>query len=99
MTKMQNTENISKKTEVLLSDTPYSRSYIEKLFRRHFGTSILEYRNSIKMACAKDLLSDTTLSISQITEFLGFESVSYFSAEFRRLAGISPSAYVKSLEK
>lgn len=97
MARMQSTENISKKTDVLLSDTPYSRSYIEKSFRRHFGTSILEYRNSIKMAHAKELLSNTALSVSQITELLGFESVPYFSILFKRSFGVSPIQYRKSI--
>lgn len=95
MTQMQKNESISKKTEDLLSDTPYSRSYVEKLFRRHFGVSIVEYRNSVKMARAKELLSSTTLSVSQIAEMLGFESVPYFSILFKRSFGFSPIQHRK----
>ena len=87
---MQKPENIAKKTTELIEDIPYSRSYIEKKFRKHFGISVLEFRNNSKMAYAKELLSSTSLSISQITDTLGFESISHFSRLFKNYYGTSP---------
>lgn len=90
MIRMQKPENIAKKTTELIEDIPYSRSYIEKKFRKHFGISVLEFRNNSKMAYAKELLSSTSLSISQITDTLGFESISHFSRLFKNYYGTSP---------
>lgn len=93
--KMQKPENLAKKPAELIKDTPYSRSYVEKSFRKHFGVSILEFKNSVKMSYAKELLSSTSLSISQITEMLGFESISHFSTLFKSSYGISPIQHKK----
>ena len=44
-----------------------------------------------KRACA--LLADTELPITQVSYESGFRSVRSFNEIFKRLAGISPSAY------
>lgn len=90
MLDMQKPENISKKPSELIQDVPYSRSYIEKKFRRHFGVSILEFKTSAKMAYAKELLGSSNASIAQITRILGFDSPSHFSTLFKKNYGISP---------
>jgi AraC family transcriptional regulator, arabinose operon regulatory protein len=46
-----------------------------------------------KIAFAKNLLSDTTLLVKEIAAILGFEDPFYFSAQFRKHVGTSPSAY------
>ena len=45
------------------------------------------------MERAKLALRNTSESIQQISERLGFGSVSYFSAQFRKAVGQTPSDY------
>lgn len=52
-------------------------------------TYILQYR----LGLAIDMLSNTDLSIMQISESTGFNSPSYFGKMFRRYFGISPNEY------
>ena len=66
-------------------------------FRRNFfsatGMNPSEYRNALRTAKAKSLLSDGSESIERIAELLGFCDGAYFSRFFKRQTGLSPSAY------
>ena len=45
------------------------------------------------MSAARLLLSDDSLSLSEISERLGFSSQEYFSSSFKKFYGISPSHF------
>ena len=72
----------------------------EVLFRRNFknsmGVSPLRYINNLKIARAKELLSFGMCSVSEAAFLSGFHDECYFSREFKRLVGVSPSDYKKS---
>lgn len=66
------------------------------LFKAEYGMSPLEYRDKVIIKRASMLLRDGTLSVTEIAEMLGFESVSYFSRFFKKSKGISPSQFIKN---
>lgn len=72
----------------------------EVLFRRHFknsmGVSPLRYINNLKIIRAKELLSDGICSVSEAAFLSGFHDECYFSREFKRATGVTPSTYKKS---
>lgn len=70
-----------------------SEVYFRREFKSCYGTSPLEYikRRRIEVAC--QLLSTGLYNVTQVAERAGFDSISYFSAEFRRLKGCTPSQY------
>lgn len=70
-----------------------SRFY--QLFRKEFGVTPLEYRNSIILNQAKLLLSSGDISVKEIAFNLGFQTVAYFSRFFKKHTGYSPSEYAK----
>lgn len=74
--------------EVALS--PY---YLIRLFRRIYHQTPHQYLTQLRITKAKALLSSTDLSITEICADVGFESLGSFSALFRKLVGVSPSAY------
>ena len=74
----------------------YSRSFICKIFKEQTGESLITYFNKLKIEEAKRLLSDTEMSISSISELLGFSEAKYFGVMFKKQVGISPAAYRKS---
>ena len=55
--------------------------------RRHGGAI------SARIEAAKLLMTDTDLPISEIGERCGYESVVHFSRQFKKITGVSPSAY------
>lgn len=70
-----------------------SSSQLSKLFREATGGGVLAHHVALKMARARRLLDSTHLSIAQVGQEIGMEDQFYFSRQFRRLHGLSPSAY------
>ena len=64
------------------------------LFREEYGMPPLEYRSSLLVKKASQLLQEGSFSVTEVADTLGFESVSYFSRFFKKHKGISPSKYI-----
>lgn len=77
----------------------YSRSYIYNIFKKHSGTSIIQYYNALKIEEAKKLIAKGKHSISEIAEMLNFNNSYYFSKTFKKHEKISPSEYKKKCQK
>ncbi len=71
-----------------------SQSKLKLLFRRQLDTSPLVYFQQLKIEEAKKLLHNTDITITEISEKLGFNSIHYFSRFFKKHMGISPREYV-----
>ena len=70
-----------------------SEVYFRAEFKKFYGASPLEYIKKRRIEIACQLLSTGLYNVTQVAERAGFESISYFSAEFRRLTGTTPSQY------
>lgn len=70
-----------------------SSSQLSKLFREATGGGVLAHHTALKMARARLLLDTTELSIAEVGREIGLADQFYFSRQFRRLHGVSPSAY------
>lgn len=92
---MQNPDNFGKKIPELIEDISYSYSYIQKQFRYYMGTSIVSYWSSIKLSHAKELLTNSNLSVLEISTRLGYETASHLSYLFKKHYGVSPSSIRK----
>ena len=65
----------------------------QRLLRDSFGKTFSQKLTEARMAAASQLLVDTTLSVTEISERMGFSSAEHFSASFRRFMGVSPRQY------
>ncbi len=83
----------------LASIAHVSKYYLSHAFSREYGTSPINYLLSCRVQESMHLLSETSLSLSQIAGMLGFSSPSYFSQSFRRIQGVSPMSYRKQALK
>lgn len=72
-----------------------SASYFSRLFKKEVGENFNEYINRNKTEMAKNALTTTNHSISDIAEGLGFQDTSYFVKVFKRYEGITPSDFRK----
>jgi AraC-like DNA-binding protein len=79
--------------EQLSREVALSPYYLIRVFRRFYKQTPHQYLVQQRIARAKDLLRNTDLSITEICTAVGFESLGSFSTLFRKVAGISPSAY------
>jgi len=62
-------------------------------FKKHLGITPLEYIIELKIGHAKNLLLQTTMSISEIAEQCGYDNMYYFSNSFKKATGFSPSVF------
>jgi AraC family L-rhamnose operon regulatory protein RhaS len=73
-----------------------SSRHISRLFQTMLNTSPFEYLNNIRLQKARSLLSQSTISISEISDQCGFSDSNYFSRVFKDQEGISPRIYRNS---
>lgn len=74
-----------------------SAYYMEHLFKKEFGISVIAYRNHLRLLAAKELLKNTSASVTQIAFDLGWNDSNYFSNYFKKETGFSPSVCRKTL--
>ncbi len=79
--------------EELCEGIAYSRSYIFRAFRLATGQTIASYYNRLKIAEAKRLIREKSLSLAEISDLLSFDSPNYFGKTFKRFTGVTPRAY------
>lgn len=70
-----------------------SASHLSALFREATGSGPGTFHTSLKMARARALLDTTTATVTEIATAVGYGDPLYFSRHFRRVHGVSPSAY------
>ena len=71
----------------------YSYNYLSHLFRRKTGMTIQSYVSQKKIQRSVDLLSDETLSITEIATMLNYDCIQSFSKAFKRMMNMSPTEY------
>lgn len=76
-----------------------SRSYLYKLFKRHYGESPSGYVTRFRLEKARELLSTQRHVVNEVSEMVGFSDHSYFTKRFRIVYGMTPREYVKRMHK
>lgn len=86
---------------VSLNDLAYlsgrSLSAFKREFKEIYNTSPLHYIRNRRLDKAKELLTHTSLSVTDVCFSTGFENASHFSKVFKERFGISPSLHKKPL--
>ncbi|MGI8769630.1 MAG: helix-turn-helix domain-containing protein [Propionibacteriaceae bacterium] len=70
-----------------------STQHFSALFRAATGGGVLDWTRRLRMARARELLTTTQRSISDIGRAVGYLDPLYFSRQFRRLHQLSPTSY------
>ena len=70
-----------------------SLSHFKRIFKAEIGLSPREYILQQKIDAAKRLLAESDAPVTHIALDLGFVSSQYFATVFRRITGITPTAY------
>ncbi|EFM11339.1 transcriptional regulator, AraC family [Paenibacillus curdlanolyticus YK9] len=70
-------------------------NYAASLFRRATGQTISEAVNAARMKTAIYMLTDSLLTVNEISDYLGYRDVSYFQRVFKRTTGRTPSSFLR----
>lgn len=76
--------------EELARETGYHRAYLSRMFKKATGWSPAQYVLKLRMERAAQLLREP-LSVTQIAASVGFSDPLYFSKQFKKWHGHSPS--------
>lgn len=72
---------------------------LKKHFSRYLHCGVIAKFNDMKLQHAKVLIRELNLNFTEIAEALGFSSVHYFSRLFKIKTGMTPSAYLNSIQQ
>lgn len=83
--------------EALSKEVGYTPQYLSALFRKDTGMNIQEFLQRLRVQEACRLLGQRKLSLSDISQAVGYAAPKHFSRVFRRYKGISPQEFRKTL--
>ena len=89
---MQNLENLCRGIDAFTALTSYSRTHLARLIHKHYGMTLKQFINDLRLKQAYRDLVLTSRCIDEIAESLGFFSSSHFSRIFKEHFGITPAA-------
>jgi len=79
--------------QILADVAGISESYLRRLFLDTYKTSPKQYILEMRAQKAKQLLSETRDSVSDIAPACGFASIHHFCRTFKEITGLTPTAY------
>lgn len=91
-------ENYSQNINMALVSNEVSMNYtfFSETFKEVVGESFVDYLKLIRINMAKKLLRTSNISISKVSEEVGFNNEKHFSKTFKIITGQTPSEYRKS---
>jgi AraC family transcriptional regulator of arabinose operon len=74
-----------------------SPSRFRHLFKQETGTSPAQYLKEFRLRKAEVMLRTTFLSVKQVLKEVGLGSNSHFVRDFRKIHGMTPTAYRRAV--
>lgn len=87
------TEHI--KVEHLCKEFAIGRSHLQRIFREQTGYGAIEYFCQMRISAAKRYIRENRMNLTDTAAALGYTSIYYFSKQFKKITGMSPSQYQK----
>ncbi len=91
-----NIRNARLSVEMISRKLNVSEEHFSRMFKKKIGIPPVKYMNEVKVAEAKRMLLKTDMTIKEIASALYYSDQFYFSQQFKRITGYSPSEYRKS---
>lgn len=90
---IEQTHTESFSLDQLATELDYNKRYLCSAFRRATGYTILDYLNHVRVRHATNCFYYYDVPIGVIAEHVGFITAVHFTRVFKKLVGISPSAF------
>ena len=79
----------------IIQRTGYNPSYISRLFKKYTGDNLSEYLKNLRLKHVAYYLKATDLSLREIADIVGIESLSYLNSIFKQKYSVPPIQYRK----
>ncbi|MFD1775905.1 response regulator [Paenibacillus rhizophilus] len=76
-----------------------SRENVSRKFKQVTGENLSDYLTNLRIDKAKELLQNSDMRLSRISELIGYEDEKYFSRVFKKATGQTPREYRKREEE
>ncbi len=96
---LNNVDSIVRKSEYLVEKLNMSYQNISKIFSKHEKTTLEKYIIYNKIERVKELIISEEFTLSEISYMMDYNSVQYLSNQFKKITGISVSAFKKQQHK
>lgn len=83
------------KIDQLAQHVDRTPNYVSTIFKEVTGQSPIEYVHQLRVSTAQDLLTQTNMSIAEISDYLGFCDPTYFNRVFKKICGQPPSVLMR----
>jgi len=74
----------------------YNEKYLGRLFKKETGQTFKEYINKKRIQIAQNMLLNTNYTVTEIAVQTGYNNVTYFNRIFKKIKGVTPTAYRKA---
>lgn len=93
-------ENISAplKLEDICRDNMVGRSQLQRLFHKKTGGGVMAYFSYFKIKRAQECIREGQNNFTEISASLGYASLYYFSRQFKKTTGMTPTEYATSVK-
>ena len=93
-------ENVSQKLKFseVCEFSKTSGTTLKTIFAKGMGVGVIEYFTTLKIERAKQYIREESLNFTQISRELGYDSVHYFSRQFKQKTGMTPTEYANSVQ-
>ena len=72
-----------------------SRAYLCRIFKEVTNFTVSEYVNLCRIAASREYLLNREMTMTEIANRLGFNSLTYFERVFKQLMSVTPGEYRK----
>ncbi|AZQ61244.1 AraC family transcriptional regulator [Flammeovirga pectinis] len=91
--------SITPSLEEICKEFGISRSKLIRDFKAEFGKPVYQFFNNIRMDEARNMLVNKNMSVTEVSQELGFKGLSKFSDAFKKHYGMSPKVMIAASKK
>ena len=77
----------------IAQDLGISEGHLSHTFKRETDYTLLNYLTRYRIHKAMELLRDCRVKVYEVAELVGYRDITYFSATFKKVTGVTPSEY------